>query len=76
MSPFLAFFGQWRLLEASEASGKFVKRTTYTRIKTEFYLSREYSFSNSWTGGEININSNWRIVCWRKRGMSEQGTIY
>ena len=31
-----------------------MKRTTYTRIKTEFYLSREYSFSNSWTGGEIN----------------------
>ena len=53
-----------------------MKRTTYTRIETEFYLSQEYSFSNSWTGGEININSNWRIVCWQKRGMSEQGTIY
>ena len=76
LSPLLAFFGQWRLLEAWEASGKFLKRTTYTRIKREFYLSRECSFSNSWTGGEININSNWRIVCWRKRGMPEQGTIY
>ena len=52
-----------------------MKRTTYTRIKTEFYLSREYSFSNSWTVGEININSNWCIVCWRKRGVRARDHI-